>query len=396
MKTLFVNVSSAGHVVPTLDLVGRLVARGVDVAYVEIEAHKTELEAVGARFLPLPTFPSYDGPTGSQIAKLPVILAHCAIKATGWILDIIDRERPDVLVHDSLCLWGRLAADLARVPRVASIASAAISSCMLTKDPLALAWRSREGDVAPFRVHYRKSWDEITRSYGCAPEDEITAVLNVARRNIVHLSRSLQPEADQFGPDYIFCGSGEPARYVAQNFDWERIRDRRVVFVSFGTAHDPGHAFYQAVAEAMTGIDAVLVVVESGSMSMTSSIAWPVGTIVCRNGQAPQIALLQRASLFISHVGGGAVREAAWMAAPILGFPQTMEQDLLCRNLVERGAALRLPDTPDMATIRRCIETMLREPVFRASANALAALQREGPSRNDAVLTIEEEALQCA
>jgi MGT family glycosyltransferase len=379
VKALFVNVSSVGHVVPTLGLVEALVRRGVAAVYLEIEQHREELEACGARVRPL-ALPAqgYDGPQGAQLPTLPAVLAHCAIDWTGTVAEIIREEKPDILVHDSLCLWGRLAADMTGVPRVASIASAAISRRMLTSDPVVAAWRAAAGDPAAFEEHFARSWDRISARYGCPAQDMVASTLNTAPCNIVHLSRSLQPHEGDFGPDYLFCGAGEPTRHLQHSFDWASLSDRRVVLMSFGTAHDPGREFYVNVARAMCHVDATLVVIDSPSMH-PNAIEWPEGTVVCANGSAPQIKLLERADLFISHVAGGAVREAAWMATPILGLPQTFEQDLFCHHLSARGFALRLSDRPGVEEIASRINDMLTNKTLRARAQALSDLQRSAP-----------------
>jgi len=390
LKALFVNVSSVGHVVPTLGLLRHLSERGADVAYLEIEAHRAELEAAGARFLPMPALADYTGPQGPQLAALPAVLAHCAIDATADVLNAIEREQPDVVVHDSLCLWGRLAADLAGVTRFASVASAALSRRMLTEDPIMLAWRAAAGDLAPFKTFTAYCWSTLHKRYGCDIEDEISTVLNRAPCNIVHLSRSLQPCDTDFGADYLFCGSGQPARHVPQTFAWSRIAGRRMVYMSFGTAHDPGRAFYMAVAQAMSQVDAVLVVVESPSMHDPQPIPWPASTVVCANGEAPQIELLERADLFISHVGGGAVREAAWCATPILGLPQTVEQEMLCARLVEQGVAVQLKGGPDSAAIANALRRMLDDDAMLGHARALQARQQIESSYQPAIQALTQ------
>jgi MGT family glycosyltransferase len=385
LKALFVNVSSVGHVVPTLGLVRSLVKDGVDVAYLEVEAHRPELEAFGARFVPLAPLAPYGGPQGAQVAALPAVLAHSAIESTGHVLDVIEAEQPDVVVHDLLCLWGRLAADLAGVPRIASIASAALSRNILTNDPVVRSWRAMAGDVSAFEPFIAGCWEQIHHRYGCPPEDEISTVLNTAPTNIVHLSRSLQPHEAEFGPEYLFCGSGEPARQVHQEFDWSRVEGKRIVYMSFGTAHDPGHTFYANVAEAMRHVDATLVAVSSPSMTQPEPIAWPEGTIICANGSAPQLALLDRAALFISHVGGGAVREAAWTATPVLGLPQTLEQDLLLHHVAGHRVALRLSNQPDADEIAAAIRAILADPCIHSRACALRDLQRTASTYEQAV-----------
>jgi len=140
----------------------------------------------------------------------------------------------------------------------------------------------------------------------------------------------------------------------------------------------------------MQQVDAVLVVVDSPSMQDPEPISWPRGTVVCANGSAPQMALLERADLFISHVGGGAVREAAWCATPMLGLPQTVEQDMLCARLIEQGVALRLDDAADGAVIALTVKQMLADDGIRQRARALQTRQKTESSYVPAVKAITQ------
>ncbi|MEA9445911.1 glycosyltransferase (plasmid) [Candidatus Fukatsuia symbiotica] len=388
MKVFFTNISSTGHVVPTMGLVQELVRANVEVVYLELEAHRQELEAAGARFRAIGEFAPYQGPITKTNAALPAVLAHCALEGVGMVIDAITAEQPDVVIHDGLCLWGRLAADLVGVPRISSIASAALSRRILSEEPIVRRWLGDETALRPVRDFVDTCFQSLQAHYGCAPEDMYGPVLNTAPSNLVYLTRSLQPYASEFGEDYLFCGSSHRVQQARQEFDWSQIAGRRLVYMSFGTAHDPGSVFYAQVAQAMHDLDAVLVTVATPSMTAGLPITWPKGTVVCPLGSAPQVDLLERADLFISHVGGGAVREAAWTATPVLALPQTFEQDLLTQRLVEHGVARRLSDQPMLEEIAENIRSMLEDDQLRTCAVQLSAQQRRITSRRDAVATI--------
>ena len=387
MKALFVNVSSIGHVVPTLNLIHALAVAGVDVVYLERETHRQELEAAGARVTPMAPFAPYTGPETATNAALPAVLAHCALEGVEQVLAAIEAETPDVVVHDSLCFWGRLAADLAKVPRVNSIVTAALTRQMLRQNAIVRRWLGSPNSHKPIQTFIQTCYSGLHSRYGCPREDLYGPIMNAAPANLVYLTRSLQPCADQFGTDYLFCGVGQPMRFHAQPFDWSCLDRRPLVYMSFGTVHDPGLALYQRIALAFARVDAQLVVVATASLA-TASVTWPPRTVVCAQGSAPQLSLLAHAAVFISHGGGGAIREAAWSATPVLAWPMTFEQDLLSLQLARQGAAIRMSHTASVVAITAALQALLHNRNFVTAARRLRAQQQRCASRRDAVQTI--------
>ena len=124
MKAVFLNVSAPGHVIPTLGLVGELVRRGESVAYFEVPPFQAEIEARGAVFHAYPPIAPYPGPGGANQYYLGPVLTWCAREWVPALLERVRAERPDYIVHDSLCLWGRILAHALGVPAVASVATA--------------------------------------------------------------------------------------------------------------------------------------------------------------------------------------------------------------------------------------------------------------------------------
>ena len=117
MSTIsFLNISMHGRVNPTLPLVAELVRRGHTVSYHTAPAFADEIHAAGAAVY------HYDGPD-QPLPDPPTPLGLVAGLATMTV-DFLPRVlrdlrnlRPDLVVHDSACLWGALAARGATCPR---------------------------------------------------------------------------------------------------------------------------------------------------------------------------------------------------------------------------------------------------------------------------------------
>src|SRR5262245_39622922 len=107
-KIIFTNVPGHGHVNPTLAVVKELVARGHRVIYYNSEDFRPQIERTGAEFRPYPVFgvtPQELADKVSNLANITVLLLEKSYILTDWMLKEIEREQPDLLIHDSIALW---------------------------------------------------------------------------------------------------------------------------------------------------------------------------------------------------------------------------------------------------------------------------------------------------
>jgi len=379
MKAVFLNVSAPGHVIPTLGLVGELVRRGESVAYFEVPPFQAEIESRGAVFHAYPPIAPYPGPGGANQYYLGPVLAWCAREWVPALIERVRAERPDYIVHDSLCLWGRILAQVLGVPAVASVATAGFTPQTFHACPRLRtqrrAWiaEAREG-LRLFREWRR----ELAKQYGLSrPIAFVDTFTNAQPLNVVHLPRALQPYADAFGPEYAFVGVCTPTSERATDFPFARLDDRPLVYVSFGTFHNPGVALFRSLLEAVAKRDWQTVLVLSPGVELAQLGEIPGNVIVCEPGKAPQLQLLERAAAFVTHGAGGGLREGAWFGVPMVAVPQTYEQEILSAHLEAQGAGVMLePARVTVQTLGVAIERTVGDSAMRMRAGALRAVSR--------------------
>jgi MGT family glycosyltransferase len=395
-KGVFLNVSAPGHVIPTLGLVVELVARGEEIAYFEVPPFQAEIEAFGAAFRPYPAIRPYPGPGGANQYYLAPVSAWCALEWVPQLLERVRAERPDYIVHDSLCLWGRIIAHVLDVPAVASVATAGFCAASFHGCPILRPRRRMMIAEARAGLRLFRDWRrELQSTYRLPrPISLVDVFSNPQPLNIVYLPRALQPYAEKFNGEHAFVGACTPARANAATFPFERLDGRPLVYVSFGTIHNPGLAFFQACVAALGGADAQVVLVLSPGVTAAELGDVPENFFVLPTGTAPQLRLLERAAVFITHGGGGGMREGAWQGVPMIAVPQTYEQEILSARLAEQGAGLMLePADVTPATVHASVERVLAGETFRARARELAVESRAagGAARAaDAVLRYAE------
>ena len=90
----------------------------------------------------------------------------------------------------------------------------------------------------------------------------------------------------------------------------------------------------------------------------------------------PQLEILQRAALFISHGGMNSVNESLFYGVPLVVIPQQMEQ-LLNGRMVERaGAGILLGEKPPYGRIqpnqmRQATDKILHNPRYQQAAKKI-------------------------
>lgn len=398
-KGVFLNVSAAGHVIPTLGLVGELVRRGEEIAYFEVPPFQAELEAFGATFRAYPPIAPYPGPGGANQYYLGPVLTWCALEWVPKLIDAVRAEKPDYIVHDSLCLWGKIVAHVLRVPAIASIATAAFSPASFHGCPRLR--KVRRGMIAEARAGLRlfRDWRrDLQQRYALPrPVSFFETFTNAQPLNLCYLPRALQPYIEKFDDRFLFVGPCTPERARAAEFPFEKLDGRPLIYVSFGTIHNPGLPFFQACLAAFEREDVQVVVVLSPGIDVAALGAVPANVILCAPGSAPQLKLLERAAAFITHGAGGGLREGAAHGVPMLAVPQTYEQEILSAQMESRGAGvLLMPADVTADALRVNVHRLIATPAFREKSTALGVACRDagGASRAaDALLAHAARAL---
>lgn len=370
---VFLNVSGGGHVIATYGLVGELIRRGERIVYYEAPHFKTDLEALGAEFRPNPPFRPYSGPlTGNRFhheLDLAPILTWWAMEWVPQLLAPIRQLKPDYIVHDSLCIWGKTIARLLNVPAISSVHTPAfnwrfaLSSGRYWKDMpsmLQMGYRTLEG----FRTIER----EFRRTYDLPRTTYMDTITNRQPVNLCHTPRELQPFDHVFDESYHFIGSVHTRPTQGNStFPMDRLGDR-IIYIGFGTICDPGPTFFRNCLRAFHGLGYQVVMILSASTTREDLgeipddfLVWSLAT----DGMAPQLEILPRASLFVMNGGMGGAREAAWNGVPMVAVGTTFETHSISARIADQGAGVQVEPDATPEQLRTAAMTVLSTPSYR-------------------------------
>jgi zeaxanthin glucosyltransferase len=118
---------------------------------------------------------------------------------------------------------------------------------------------------------------------------------------------------------------------IEPEFDWSRLVDGRpLALCALGTSHLLGGdavGFLRRVAEALSSLEGWNVVIAAGDahVELSETAARAKGHLIVVK-DAPQLALLRRADLMITHSGLNSVKECLYFGVPMVTFPGTNDQ----------------------------------------------------------------------
>jgi MGT family glycosyltransferase len=369
----FLNIAMHGRVNPTLPVVAELVRRGHSVSYHTSPAFSVEIAATGAT---VHLYPGGEQPLPDPPTPVTLVdgLARTTVEVLPAVLTDLRVSRPDLVVHDSACPWGAVAAQKLGIPAASSFTTFAFNRQV--PSPTRGSWELFAAAAAQPRnvLSYLRSRRDLRHRFR-ARGLPLTDLGNLRQPlNVVYTSRAFQLGAEDFDSSYRFVGPSLGARPADLSFPIDRLRDP-VLYASLGTVFNADPKVLRAFATALAPLGGTVVV----STGHTDPAALgPLPANVLARHSVPQPEVLSRAALFITHGGMNSVNEALYAGVPTLVVPQGADQPLVAARVVELGAGLSIPTAQvGVEAVRALARRLLEEPRFRAAASTLQAAQRE-------------------
>ncbi|MEU5752923.1 macrolide family glycosyltransferase [Streptomyces sp. NPDC047829] len=374
MSTIaFLNIGMHGHINPTLPVAAELVRRGHTVTYHTSPAFREEIAATGAsvRLYPGGDQPLPDPPTPVTLVEA---LARTALGLLPAVLADLRDDRPDLVVHDSACLWGALAARELGVPAASSFTTFAynrhVPSPTRGSRELLTAAAARPRSL----LGYAAARLALHRRYATSGVPLLDLADIRQPLNLVYTSRAFQPAVEEFDRSYRFVGPSIGARPDDPSFPSDRLRDP-VLYASLGTVFNADPRLLRTFATALAPLGGT-VVVSTGQTDPAALGALPVNVLARRS--VPQLEVLDRAALFVTHGGMNSVNEAMFAGVPLLVVPQGADQPMVARRVVELGAGLSIrTENVTEDSVRAVARRLLEDSRYRAATAGLRATQRE-------------------
>ena len=340
MRVLWFCIPAHGHTNPTIEVVRELARRGHEVRYYSFEEFRERIEGAGAQLVACDSFlPPIDEKAERRLRRVSTTeMSVQSFRMVANLDPVVSKDvaswRPDVVVTDSACFWGKLTAAKHGLPWVCSTTTFAFnehsskymshSIAELADLILGLPRLNREiRRLKPLGYEVRSALDIVRNK----PEDN----------TIVYTSRTFQPCSETFDEGhYHFVGPS--VRDVAP----KEKAGRPLVYASLGTVINDRPGFYRTLIDALRDADADLLISCGKAFDPTQLGKLPDNVRV--EQYVDQMEVLSQANLFITHCGMNSASEGMWMGVPELLFPLTGEQRAVARRVAEVGAGTTLEE----------------------------------------------------
>lgn len=159
------------------------------------------------------------------------------------------------------------------------------------------------------------------------------------------------------------------------DFPWHRLDGRPLIYASLGTTRNVQPFVFSMIAEACMGLDAQLVISLGGRFSPEQFGVLPGDPLVV--GYAPQLDLLKRAAVAITHSGSNSVFETLMRGVPMVAIPLAHDQPAIAARLTRLELAQAVPPRCLSAEkVRAAVIRLLNDPHYRESAQSVGAQMR--------------------
>ncbi|GAA3634923.1 macrolide family glycosyltransferase [Streptomyces fenghuangensis] len=378
-----VGIPAVSHVLPSLAVIGELVARGHRVTYANDPAVADLIAPTGAELIPCASgLPVADNDwPDDPIAAMGLFLDD-AVRTLPRLRSAYDRDPADLYLYDIGAYAARALAESQGRP-------------LMQLSPTFVAWEGYDQEVAahlwrlPGADAYRARFARWLADCGASTTD-VDAFPGRPAHTLALIPRAMQPHADRVDTGTVTF-VGPCFEMSADTEGWARPADaEKVLLVSLGSAYTRRPEFYRRCVAAFGGLPGWHVVLQIGRYTDPRELGAVPPNIEVRSW-VPQRAVLEQADAFVTHAGMGGCNEGLLAGVPMIAVPQAADQFMNADRLVELGVARRV-DTAEATAdaLRAALEELVADAgVAHRSALLSAAARAEGGTRR-AVGLIEE------
>ena len=384
----------SGHLNPMTTLGRELVRRGHRVTIVARPDGEAKAVAAGLGFAAIG---KTEFPRGSIARQAVTLGGLSALKALRFTIDMM-RQAAEVTFRDLPTVCRKIGIESLLVDQVNPAAGTVAeieglpfvkvaNALALNRDPACppavLAWRYR----ADFFGRLRNSAGNWFLHRVTAP---IRDTINAHR-----IRHGLPPRIDENAPAFLaeiaqqpaffdfprarpesrlhFTGPWHQGGEPGVPFPWDKLNGLPLVYVSLGTLQNRMMDMFTKIAEAVAPLQVQLVISLGAADQDVTLLASRSAGKPLIVPFAPQLALLQKAALTITHAGLNTALESLARGVPMVAIPITNDQPGVARRLEWLGLAeVVLPRQMTVERVRQAVERVLEDPSYRERARGRA------------------------
>jgi zeaxanthin glucosyltransferase len=395
MKIGFIGLPSPGHLNPMSALARQLQSRNHDVVLFSPPAGESFARAAGLPFVPIAEkefstekvaeifgiMSRIKGEEGLQFT----VNAVAELNEVKWrtLPDLLSSTGIDALVVDNYDFYGEIVPKRLRMPY--AVVSNALHFDYSGYTPLCVyEWahdntpeaikRNRQG-VSKFTqmlIHSNRELIAQAERAGIRANWEDPSSLFSDRLWITQCPQEFDFESSHW-PEQFHCagpfhdGKGR----LDFPFPWDQLTGEPIVYASMGTLQNGNPDLFNTIAAALSKHKGLQLVLAIGNILSPEQIGpVPKNAIVVNN--APQLELLKKASVCITHAGFNTVLEALAQGVPQIAIPVTNDQPGVAARIAEKktGKTTSL-DGIDTSNLSALVDEVINNHIYRDNSRSI-------------------------
>lgn len=364
-KIVFFCIPAYGHTNPTIEVVRELINRGHKVRYYSFNEFEEKIIGAGAEFISCDNYlpklqPKDEKKIGKDFTALIEMVSDTTIALDEKVCRELREFKPNCIVSDSVCFWGKLFAKKMNIPYVCSTTTFAFNK------HTAKMMKQSFNEIIRMLLGIRRINKklELLRKHGYDIKNLVSIIENNNDTNtIVYTSKEFQPMVETFSNKYYFVGPS-----ITNEITELKNKTRKKIYISLGTVNNKNSRFYINCIKALEKSDVDVIMCVGKDTNILELGYVPDNFKIEKSVE--QVKVLQDTDVFITHCGMNSVNESLYYGVPMVLFPQHGEQKMVAQRVSELGAGIMLKKN-DSKYINEAVKKVLNENQYKENANKL-------------------------
>ncbi len=403
---------ASGHLYPMTTLGSELKKRGHCVTVIGVVDAKQKAIAAGLKFQSIAEDAYPIGSTAKLLAKLGELNGFATLLYSRdiftseanfllqYLPEAIKKVGIEALLIDQLTLPGGTVAEYLNIPFI-TVCSALMLNRDETLPPFNTSWqynstwwgylRNKLGyqilnhvtkPVRSVIAEYRQKWNLPMHFH---PNNAYSPLLQLSQQPTeFEFPRQNLPKYFHFTGPYHNATSREPIP-----FPWEKLTGQPLIYASMGTVQNRLLGVFDKIAIACSQLDAQLVISLGNSANLESLPILSGNPLVLK--YAPQLELLQKANLTITHAGMNTVLESLTNGVPMVAIPVANDQPGVAARISWTGVGEVVPlNKLSTERLHKTVKQVLKENSYKKNALRLQEAIRQSGGVTKAANLIEQ------
>jgi zeaxanthin glucosyltransferase len=395
MKIGFIGLPNPGHLNPMSALARQLQSRNHDVVMFSVPVGESIARAAGLPFVPFAEREFSPDKLGEMLGTMSrlkgegglrfTVNAVAALNEVKWrtLPNLLSSTGIDALVVDNYDFYDEIIPMRLGMPY--AIVSNALHFDYSGYTPLCVYdWahentseavkRNRQGVSKFTRMLIGSNAEVIAQAEkaGIKANWEDPSSLFSDRPWITQCPREFDFESSHWPDHFHYAGPFHDGKgRVDFPFPWDRLTGEPIVYASMGTLQNGNAEVFRTIADAVSKHKGLQLVLAIGNVLHPEEIGpVPNNAIVVNN--APQLELLKKASVCITHAGFNTVLEALTQGVPQIAIPVTNDQPGVAARIADKktGKTTSL-DGLDASNLSALVDEVFNNPIYRDNSRSI-------------------------